>query len=183
MRFALTALVLLSSLVASTQAVAGTATPGGRAADCRFADSKSYGEFGAIQLFTTQSGLYGCVTDVGTAYRLDARTTKSSRTVFGKGDWIALPTRDGNVRAVNLKTGRSHRTRARATVTALVVNFDGTVSWIAAGVLRTKAVKSGVRRLGTGADREFLGLELDGCAVTWKVDGAQRSSSVHCRAP
>jgi hypothetical protein len=68
-------------------------------------------------------------------------------------------------------------------VTALVVNIDGTLAWIAGTELRTKAMGQPAELLGSdpAIDRGFLSLENDeGCAVTWLVDGEQRSSSIFC---
>ena len=58
-----------------------------------------------------------------------------------------------------------------------MVNFDGTLAWIAGAELRTKATGAGARTLGSSdaIDRRFLGLENDrGCAVTWRVGGASQ---------
>jgi hypothetical protein len=71
-------------------------------------------------------------------------------------------------------------------VTALVVNVDGTIAWITGTELWTKPVGERPYRLASdaGIDRAFLGLENDvGCAVTWRVDGEQRSSSIFCHQP
>lgn len=165
------------------------------APDCRFDDARAYEDFGRIRVFTSDSQLYGCLTDVGRAYRLDTGTIRTRaagtrRTIFGVGDWVAFPARDraGNarVRATNLRTGRSHAVRSGRTATALVVNFDGTLAWIAGTTLRTKAVGARARTLGSdqAIDRRFLGLENDqGCAVTWKVGATQRSSTIYCAHP
>lgn len=176
------------------------AAPSGTAPDCRFPDTTSYGQFGRIKLFTAPTAergrraLYGCLTDVGRARRLTAFAARSSRTrpvVFGVGDWVgvSIPAR-GKALAENLRTGRTHSATA-GTVGALVVNFDGTLAWIAdrggRREVRAKAVgDSSSRLLGTGSaiDRGFLGLENDqGCAVTWLLDGEQRSSSIFCSRP
>ncbi len=76
--------------------------------------------------------------------------------------------------------------RTSAPVTALVVNHDGTLAWIAGTSLRTKTSSGTARLLASDAaiDRSFLGLENDrGCAVTWKLGGEQRSSSIYCSTP
>jgi hypothetical protein len=111
--------------------------------------------------------------------------------VFGVGDWIGLSIpSSGKARAENLRSGRAHSATAGA-VGALVVNFDGTLAWVAdrggRRELRTKALRDGTSRVlgaGSSIDRGFLGLENDqGCAITWRRDGEQRSSSVFCRRP
>lgn len=197
---------LLKPLIVAAAATAlllpspAAAAPSGTAPDCRFPDTTSYGQFGRIELFTAptaESGrraLYGCLTDVGRARRLGAFAARSSRTrpvVFGVGDWVALSIPSaGKARAQNLRTGRSHSSAA-GRVGAVVVNLDGTLAWIAdrngRREVRTKALRDTRSRvLGTGAgiDRRFLGLEKDqGCAVTWRLDGEQRSSSVFCTRP
>lgn len=176
------------------------AAPSGSAPDCRYPDTRSYGEFGRIKLFTAPTGdngrrtLYGCLTDVGRARKLTALGAHSSRTrpvVFGIGDWIGLSVpAAGKARAQNLRTGRSHSATA-GSVGALAVNFDGTLAWIAdrggRREVRTKALRdSRSRSLGSGAaiDRGFLGLQNDqGCAITWRLGGEQRSSSIFCSKP
>ena len=176
------------------------AAPSGTAPDCRFPQTKAYDQFGRIKLFTAPDGetgrraLYGCLTDVGRARRLTAFAAHSSRTrpvVFGVGDWIGLSIpSSGRARAENLRTGRAHSAVA-GSVGALVVNFDGTLAWIAdrgeRREVRTKALReSRSRVLGSGAaiDRGFLGIENDqGCAVTWRLGGEQRSSSIFCSRP
>jgi hypothetical protein len=188
----LAAIAALSAL-APAAAQAGSARSAGQAADCRFDGASAYGEFGRIRVFKTGAGLFGCVTDVGRAYRLDTGTlshrSRSTRSkLFGAGDWIGFPARDrggrARVLATNLRTGRTHRSAAAAAApTALVVNFDGTLAWISRGELRTKRLGTGTRTLGSNADPGFLGLELEGCAVTWKTGGEQRSSSVYCSRP
>ena len=163
------------------------------APDCRFDGATSYESHGRIRVFTTDVGLFGCLTDVGRAHRLDtgtirARSAAARRAVFGKGDWVGFPARDrggkARVRALNLRTGRAHGARSPASATALVVNFDGTLAWIAGDRVMTKAREGSARTLATetALDRRFLGIENDqGCAVTWRVDGEQRSGSVFCR--
>jgi hypothetical protein len=176
------------------------AAPTGTAPDCNFPETTSYGQFGRIKLFTAGTGdagrraLYGCLTDVGRARRLTAFGARSSRTrpvVFGVGDWVGVSIRSrGRARAQNLRSGRAH-SAAAGSVGALVVNFDGTLAWVAdrggRREVRTKAVgDSSSRLLGTGSaiDRGFLGLEKDqGCAVTWRTGGEQRSSSIFCSRP
>ena len=187
-------LTMLVALVALLSPTTANAAEPRTAPDCRFEGARAYEDFGRIRVFTADSVLYGCLTDVGRAHRLDtgsiaARSSRTRQALFGVGDWVGFPARDraGNarVRAVNLRTGRTHAARSTA-ATALVVNFDGTLAWIAGTTLRTKAVGTSARTLGSdGAiDRRFLGLENDqGCAVTWKVDGVQRSSSIHCSRP
>jgi hypothetical protein len=167
----------------------------GTAPDCRFDNARAYEDFGRIRTFTTGTGLFGCLTDVGRAYRLDTgtmrvRSAATRRALFGFGDWVAHPVRSDSgerrVRATNLRTGDRHRTRVPRAVTALVVNVDGTIAWIAGTELWTKPVGERPYRLASdaGIDRAFLGLENDvGCAVTWRVDGEQRSSSIFCRQP
>jgi hypothetical protein len=186
-RTAIIAALLLTALPASAEART--------APDCNFQDARAYEQFGRIRVFSTEAGLYGCLTDVGRAYRLDtgsirARSAAARRTVFGVGDWVGFPARShdgaGRVRALNLRTGATHTARSAGSVTALVVNFDGTLAWIAGTTLRTKPVGAPARALGSerSIDRGFLGLENDqGCAVTWRVAGEQRSSSIHCRRP
>ena len=188
----ITALLMLLAL--AVPAGASAAEPR-TAPDCRFDSARAYEDFGRIRVFTTDSGLYGCLTDVGRAYRLDtgtmrARTSATRRVVFGVGDWVGFPTRtrsgDVRVRARNLRTGKAHSAPARAAVTALVVNFDGTLAWIAGTELHAKQATGGARTLGADAaiDRRFLGLENDqGCAVTWRAGGEQRSSSIYCAHP
>ena len=166
-----------------------------RAPDCRFDEARAYESFGRIRVFTANGDLYGCLTDVGRAHRLStgtlrARSSAGRRAVFGVGDWVGFTsrTRSGVIRAraTNLRTGATHGTSAAAAVTALVVNFDGTLAWISGTRLQTKAAGGRATTLGSAAaiDRRFLGLENDqGCAVTWKVGDAQRSSSIHCERP
>jgi hypothetical protein len=186
-------------IVAVTALIAALATPAAAAeprtaADCRFEGARSYENFGQIRTFTTGSGLYGCLTDVGRAYKLDtgrlrARSSATRQTLFGAGDWVGFQSRTRSrgtrARALNLRTGSTHSARSAA-VTALVVNHDGTLAWIAGTSLRTKAGSSSARLLASdGAiDRSFLGLENDrGCVVTWKLGGEQRSSSIFCTRP
>jgi hypothetical protein len=184
----------LALLALALCAPSASADPG-IAPDCRFDNARAYEDFGRIRTFTTGSGLYGCLTDVGRAYRLDtgtmrARSAATRRALFGFGDWVAHPVRSASgerrVRATNLRQGTRHRATVPSAVTALVVNVDGTLAWIAGTELWTKAVGTSARRLASEAaiDRSFLGLENDvGCAVTWRVDGEQRSSSIYCRQP
>jgi hypothetical protein len=191
----ITALSLLALTATLALPTGSTADQSRRAPDCRFDNARAYEDFGRIRVFSTGSGLYGCLTDVGRAYRLDtgtmrARAASTRETIFGVGDWVAFPARDGSgdarVRATNLRTGRSHAVRTGTAASAIVVNFDGTLAWIAGTSLRTKALGVRGRTLASdGAiDRRFLGLENDqGCAVTWKVSGVQRSSSIHCTRP
>ena len=189
---------LLAAAVAAAALAGGgggaAAAPAERAADCRFDDARSYGAYSRIRLFTTSAGLFDCLTDVGRAYRLDtgtlrAHATATRRAVFGAGDWVGYPVRDRQgrrrVRTTNLRSGRSHGTDAGAAVPALVVNFDGTLAWIAGERLRTKPAGSAAATLASDAaiDRRFLGIELEGCAVTWRSAGEQRSSSIHCKSP
>ena len=181
----------IAAIAAVLVAPTAAAAPG-TAPDCRFEGAREYERFGRIHTFTTDSGLYGCLTDVGRAYRLGtgtirARAAGTRRAVFGFGDWIAHPVRTASgkrrVRALNLRTGERHKAAAEAAVTAVVVNVDGTLAWIAGTEVRTKALGSGARLLGSdGAlDRGFLGIENDeGCAITWRVAGEQRSSGIHC---
>jgi hypothetical protein len=188
----ITALLMFSAL--ALPAGAPAAEPRS-APDCRFDGARAYEDSGRIRVFTTDSGLYGCLTDVGRAYRLNtgtirARSSAARRTVFGVGDWVGFPTRSRSgevrVRARNLRTGQAHSTAGGGPVTALVVNFDGTLAWIAGTELRAKPRGGAARTLATDAaiDRRFLGLEKDqGCAVTWKTAGAQRSSSIYCARP
>ena len=187
-------MLLLSVLALASAAPAAAAAEPGRAPDCRFDGARAYEDFGRIRTFTTDAGLYGCLTDVGRAYRLDtgtmrARSSATRGTLFGAGDWIGFQsrTRSGaaRARALNLRTGATHGA-ASTPVTALVVNHDGTLAWIAGTSLRTKRAEGGSRLLASDAaiDRRFLGLENDrGCAVTWKLGGEQRSSSVYCSTP
>ena len=166
-----------------------------RAPDCRFDGATSYESHGRARVFSTEAGLFGCLTDVGRAHRLDtgtlgARSAAARRVLFAKGDWVAFPARDrsgqARVRALDLRTGRAHAARSPAAATALVVNFDGTLAWIAGDRVMTKASGGSARTLSTeaGIDRRFLGIENDqGCAVTWSVNGEQRSGSISCRRP
>jgi hypothetical protein len=185
------ALAVVALAVCAPSATAGPGT----APDCRFDNARAYEDFGRIRTFTTGSGLYGCLTDVGRAYRLDtgtmrARSAATRRALFGFGDWAAHPVRsrsgERRVRATNLRTGVHHGATVSGAVTALVVNVDGTLAWIAGTELWTKRAGERARRLASdeAIDRSFLGLENDvGCAVTWRVDGEQRSSSIYCRRP
>jgi len=182
----------LAALCAALLAPAAVAAEPRSAPDCRFEGAREYDRFGRIHVFTTDSGLYGCLTDVGRAHRLGtgtirARAAGTRRAVFGFGDWVTHPVRTASgerrVRALNLRTGERHRATTAAPVTALVVNVDGTLAWIAGTQVRTKALGSRQELLGSDAalDPGFLGIENDeGCAVTWRVDGEQRSSSIHC---
>jgi len=185
------ALAAVAFAVCAPSAVAGPGT----APDCRFDDARAYEDFGRIRTFTTGSGLYGCLTDVGRAYRLDtgemrARSAATRRALFGFGDWIAHPIRtdsgERRVRATNLRTGARYRASAAGAVTALVVNVDGTLAWIAGTELWTKPAGERRYRLASdpAIDPGFLGLENDvGCAVTWRVGAEQRSSSIFCSRP
>ena len=187
-------IIALTALTAALAAPAAATEPR-TASDCRFDGARSYESFGSIRTFTTSSGLYGCLTDVGRAYRLDtgtlgARSSATRATLFGAGDWVGFQSRKPsgrtNARALNLRTGTTHGARTSAPVSALVVNHDGTLAWIAGTSLRTKATASRARLLASDAaiDRRFLGLENDrGCAVTWKLGGEQRSSSIFCSTP
>jgi hypothetical protein len=186
--------VALTALAAAFAVPAAAAEPK-HAPDCRFESARAYEDFGGIRTFTTRAGLYGCLTDVGRAYKLDtgtlrARSSATRETLFGAGDWIGFQSRERSghtrARALNLRTGNSHAARASAPVTALVVNHDGTLAWIAGTSLRTKATGNRARLLASDSaiDRGFLGLENDrGCAVTWKLGGEQRSSSIFCSTP
>ena len=183
-------LAALTFLVPVSAAAAPSTAP-----DCRFDDARAYEDFGRIRTFTSDGALYGCLTDVGRAYKLDtgtlrARSSATRRALFGFGDWVASPTRraDGErrVRATNLRTGERPRASAAAPVTAVVVNRDGTLAWIAGTVLSAKPADAHAERLAADAaiDRYFLGLENDfGCAVTWRSGGEQRSSSIFCSRP
>jgi hypothetical protein len=187
--------IALSAVVAAAVLAPPAGAAPGTAPDCRFDNARAYEDFGRIRTFTTGSGLYGCLTDVGRAYRLDtgtlhARSAATRRALFGFGDWVAHPVRNAagerRVRATNLRTGERRAARAAAPVTAVVVNVDGTLAWIAGTELRTKAPGRPSRQLASeaGIDRYFLGLENDvGCAVTWLADGEQRSSSIYCSQP
>ena len=195
----LIALATVSAALA-LPAAAAAAAPSGTAPDCRFPATKPYDQFGRIKLFTARTGdagrraLYGCLTDVGRAQRLTEFGARSARTrpvVFGVGDWIGLSVpAKGKARAQNLRSGRTHSATA-GSVGALVVNFDGTLAWVAdrggRREVRTKSVSDRASRvLGTGSsiDRGFLGLENDqGCAITWRLDGEPRSSSIFCSRP
>jgi hypothetical protein len=187
---------LVSAAVALTllTPTAATAAPAS-APDCRFENARSYEDFGRIRTFTAGGNLYGCLTDVGRAYQLNtgkmrARSAATRRALFGFGDWVAHPVRTASgkrrVRATNLRTGERHAARAAASVTAVVVNVDGTLAWIAGTELSTKAAGRPSKQLASeaGIDRYFLGLEKDvGCAVTWLADGEQRSSAIYCSQP
>lgn len=183
--------LLLTAVAAAVAAPFAQAAPRS-APDCRFEGAREYERFGRIHTFTTDAGLFGCLTDVGRAYALDtgtirARSAATRQTVFGFRDWVGHPVRTDSgrwrVRAINLRTGERHSVATPAAVTALVVNVDGTLAWIAGTQLRTKAVGEPSERLAADSaiDRGFLGIENDeGCAVTWRVNGEQRSSSIHC---
>ena len=187
MRRILASAVLLAALSAPPAAAAPDTAP-----DCRFENARAYEDFGRIRTFTAGGDLYGCLTDVGRAYRLDtgalpARSAATRRALFGFGDWVGHPVRSASderrVRATNLRTGARHGAGVSDAVTALVVNLDGTLAWIAGTELRTKAAGARSKLLASEAaiDRGFLGLENDvGCAVTWRLDGEQRSSSIFC---
>ena len=165
------------------------------APDCRFENARAYEDFGRIRTLTAGGDLYGCLTDVGRAYRLDtgalpARSAATRRALFGFDDWVGHPVRTASgkrrVRATNLRTGARHAASVSDAVTALVVNVDGTLAWIAGTELRTKVAGARSESLGAdpAIDRGFLGLEKDvGCAVTWRVGGEQRSSSIYCSQP
>ena len=185
--------IAVLSLLLATVAAPAAAEPR-TAPDCRFDGARAYQDFGRIRTFTTDAGLYGCLTDVGRAYKLEtgtlrARSSATRGTLFGAGDWVGFQSRTGSgaarARALNLRTGATHGARS-APVTALVVNHDGTLAWIAGTSLRTKRAAGASRLLASdaGIDRRFLGIENDrGCAVTWKLAGEQRSSSVYCSTP
>ena len=187
-------IVAITALVAAFTSPAAAAEPRS-APDCRFEGARSYENFGSIRTFTANSALYGCLTDVGRAHRLDtgtlgARSSSTRTTLFGAGDWVGFQSRDRSgrmhARALNLRTGQTHAARTSAPTTALVVNHDGTLAWIAGTALRTKTSSGTARLLASDAaiDRSFLGLENDrGCAVTWKRGGEQRSSSIYCSTP
>jgi hypothetical protein len=187
---------LAALTIAATVAPAPTASAEPQSApDCRFESARSYEDFGRIRTFTSGGVLYGCLTDVGRAYRLDtgtirARSAATQRTLFGVGDWVGFSARsrsgETRVRATNLRSGATHGAPAFAPATALVVNYDGTLAWIAGTELLTKASGTRTLRLASDSaiDRGFLGLENDqGCAVTWRSDGEQRSSSIFCSRP
>jgi hypothetical protein len=182
-------------LLALTVAAPAAAAQPRSAPDCRFDGARAYRDFGRIRTFTTNAGLYGCLTDVGRAHRLEtgtlrARSSATRGTLFGAGDWVGFQSRAtsgrARARAMNLRTGETHAGPASTPVTTLVVNHDGTLAWIAGSSLRTKPASGRARLLASddGIDRRFLGLENDrGCAVTWKLGGQQRSSSIVCSAP
>src|SRR5688500_8029127 len=149
--------VALTAVIATFAAPAGAAEPQ-QAPDCRFDGARSYERFGPIRTFTMSAGLYGCHTDVGRVYKLDtgtlgARSSATRSTLFGAGDWVGFQsrTRSGRTRAraLNLRTGSSHAARAAAPVTALVVNHDGTLAWIAGTSLRTEATEARARLLAS----------------------------------
>jgi hypothetical protein len=185
------ALTAIASAVAAPSAAAAPRT----APDCRFDGARSYEDFGRIRTFTTGSGLFGCLTDVGRAYRLDtgalrARSSAARGTLFGAGDWVGFQSRThrgaARARALDLRTGTTHAGPASAPVTALVVNHDGTIAWISGTSLRSKASGGHTRLLASerAIDRGFLGIENDrGCAVTWRLGDEQRSSSIFCSTP
>jgi hypothetical protein len=187
-------IIVLAATVALVAVPSAVAEPR-KAPDCRFEGARSYEDFGRIRTFTTSSGLFGCLTDVGRAYRLDtgtlrARSSATRGTLFGAGDWVGFQSRtrkgDARARALNLRTGRTHAGAASAPVTALVVNYDGTLAWIAGTSLRSKATggRAQLHASDRAIDRRFLGLENDrGCAVTWRLGGEQRSSSLFCSTP
>ena len=187
-------IVALAAIATVVAAPTAAAQPE-RAPDCRFEGARAYEDFGRIRTFTADGALYGCLTDVGRAYRLDtgtmpARSAATRGVLFGVGDWVGFPARDRSgralVRATNLRSGRIHGAPSSAAATALVVNYDGTLAWIAGTELLSKQIGGTTRRLGSdaGIDRGFLGLENDqGCAVTWRVNGEQRSSSIFCSRP
>jgi hypothetical protein len=189
MRFVIAAVLTLVAVLP-----AAAAEPR-KAPDCHFDGAREYEDFGRIRTFTTDAGLFGCLTDVGRAYRLEtgavrARSSATRRAVFGVGDWVGYPARDrsgrARVRAINLRTGRSHSAPSSRAASALVVNWNGTLAWIAGTELRTKSAAGSSRRLASDAaiDTRFLGLENDqGCAVTWQAGGERRSSSIYCRRP
>jgi hypothetical protein len=181
--------------ISSLAALALLAPPAAAADDsagCSFENARAFETFGGIRTFTARSGLYGCLADAGRVYRLDtgtirARSSATRRALFGFRDWVAHPvrTRSGEwrVRATNLRTGERHSARVANPVTALVVNIDGTLAWIAGTELRAKAAGQSAELLGSdpAIDPGFLSLENDeGCAVTWRVDGEQRSSTIFC---
>ena len=88
----------LLCLLGLTIAAPAAAAEPRRAPDCRFDGARAYEDFGRIRTFTTNSGLYGCLTDVGRAYRLDtgtlhARSSATRGTLFGAGDWIGFQSR------------------------------------------------------------------------------------------
>lgn len=186
------AITALAALALPTAASAGEPRS---APDCRFEGASSYESFGRVRVFMTGGDLFGCLTDVGRAYRLDtgtmrARSSATRRTVFGVGDWVGFPARDRSgtvrVRALNLRNGRGNAAMSSGTATALVVNFDGTLAWISGSSVHTKARGSDRRTLATetALDRRFLGVENDqGCVVTWRVGGENRSGSIFCRRP
>jgi len=174
----LAALAVSALLAVPAAALAGTAQPVGSAPDCNFDGASTYERFGDIHVFEKNSKLFGCATDVGRAYKLTA-PSKGVK-VFGSGDWVAYAA-GGSVRALNLSTGRNHR--AADSATAVVVNVDGTLAWIARGRLKAKSKAGATRTIASGADARFLTLELEGCAVTWRVNGEQRSSSIFCANP
>ena len=191
MRRTLVSAAVALTLLTPTAATAGPDT----APDCRFENARAYEDFGRIRTFTAGGDLYGCLTDVGRAYRLDtgmmrARSAATRRALFGFGDWVGHPVRNASgerrVRATDLRTGARHGASVSDAVTALVVNVDGTLAWIAGTDLRTKAAGARSELLASdpAIDRGFLGLENDvGCAVTWRVDGDQRSSGIFCSQP
>ena len=179
-------------IAVATALIAATPADARSEADCRFDDGRTYERFGGIRTFTADSDLYACLTGVGRTYRLDtgtirARTAATRRAVFGFGDWLAYPIRNAagerRLHAINLRSGERQRASVARAVTAVVVNLDGTLAWIAGTELRTKAVGARQKVLGSdfAIDRGFLSLERDeGCAVTWLVAGEQRSSSIPC---
>jgi hypothetical protein len=186
--------------IAAAAATVATALPAAAAEprtapDCRFDGARTYKQFGRIHTFTSASGLYACLTDVGRAHKLDtgtvrARSSATRRAVFGAGDWVGYPARDrsgrARVRAIDLRTGATHGATSPRRASALVVNWDGTLAWIAGTKLWTKRAGAPARRLASdpALDPAFLGMENDrGCAVTWRAGGEQRSSSIHCSRP
>ena len=173
-----TTIFIALALTIPSAALAGTAPSVGRAADCNFDGAKTYERFGDIHIVRRGSTLLGCTTDVGRGYKLAAPAGTAD--LFGNGDWVGYTAR-GNVHALNVSTGRTHKTAGSAS--AVVVNFDGTLAWIADGKLRTKTKSGSARTIASGADARFLSLEDEGCAVTWKANGAVRSSGIYCANP
>ena len=80
--------IAISILAALVLLAPPAAAAPGTAPDCRFENARSYEDFGRIRTFTADATLYGCLTDVGRAYRLQtgtmrARSAATRRALFG----------------------------------------------------------------------------------------------------
>jgi hypothetical protein len=160
-----------------------------------------HGDVVLVQDREASTQLDACLLGIGKRYSVglrpaDVRRGLSSR-VFADGAWFAYARRrdDGRaiVEALNLRRGARHAAGATAAseasrkITALVVNRDGALAWIAVGPSdRQVTTQAGpgssplVLDRGSDIDAHFLSLEDDRCTIAWRRPVGQRTARIHC---